>query len=92
MNNIQDVYALLFALCGENKAVFSLILALCAYLLVVAIGALVNCLESAIITILSSLISPKAAFFAVNYLTFPGTIIHELSHAFFGFFIRSKDR
>ena len=47
----------------------------------IGIGWLINNLEKLQMTFLSKLFSPKAADIICNYVTFPGTMLHELSHA-----------
>lgn len=50
---------------------------------VLVIGALVNKLEQWQMQMIARKSGPKMAHFICNRLTFPGTIIHELSHALF---------
>ncbi len=60
------------------------------FMLVIIIGWLVNALENVLKAVLSKCVGQRLSYIAVNYLTFPGTIIHELSHALFGFITGAK--
>lgn len=54
-----------------------------------AFGIVMGMIRKIIYRILS-IISPRFAFMIANYLTFPGVIHHELSHAFWGFITGAK--
>ena len=56
-----------------------------------AFGIVMGLIRKIIYRILS-IISPGFAFMVANYLTFPGVMHHELSHAFFGFITGAKIR
>ena len=54
-------------------------------LLVVIFGITINLLTKFIVIILSKLLGVKFAFIFSNYLTWPGVVHHELSHALIAF-------
>lgn len=54
-----------------------------------AFGIVMGMIRKIIYRILS-IISPGFAFMVANYLTFPGVMHHELSHALFGFITGAK--
>ncbi len=61
----------------------ALILTIILFVLVIVIGWLVNAIESVFMSVVTRIAGTKVSYIAINYLTFPGTIIHELSHAIF---------
>ena len=48
-------------------------------------GFLINTADALSVTLLSLTVGAIPAFFIRNYITWPGTVLHELSHAFFAF-------
>lgn len=48
-----------------------------------AVGLLVEWFSNMITSVLAAFLGGRAAFFIRNRLTFPGTVHHELAHAFF---------
>lgn len=62
-------------------AITSAILMVAAILSVIVVGAIINGIEKIQITLLSKVFGVKGALFICNYLTLPGTIIHESAHA-----------
>jgi len=48
-------------------------------------GLIIHFIEIAIYKLMIRLTSPVIAYFTVNWLTFPGVMHHELSHALFAF-------
>lgn len=63
--------------------IHNLLIAIAITLSIIVIGLIVNELEKVQIRLVSKLFGNKIAYFICNYLTFPGIIIHELSHALF---------
>ena len=63
--------------------------ALILTLIIPSIGIVMGMVRAVINRVLS-LISPQLSFFICNYITFPGVILHELSHAAFGFITGAK--
>jgi len=63
--------------------------ALILTLIIPAFGIVMGMLRKIIYNIIS-VFSPGFAFVLINYLTFPGVIHHELSHAIFGFISGAK--
>lgn len=61
----------------------SLIFVVISMTMVVVIGSFVNYLEQLQMRGLSKFIGDRGAEFICNRLLFPGTVVHELSHAFF---------
>ena len=60
------------------------------FLVVLAIGFIIDKLETYQIKILNKIVGFKAAIFISNRLTFPGVMIHELSHALFATIFGAK--
>ncbi|MCR4903016.1 MAG: hypothetical protein K6A23_09160 [Butyrivibrio sp.] len=48
-------------------------------------GLLIHFVEKVIYKLMVRITTPKIAYFTVNWLTFPGVMHHELSHAIFAF-------
>jgi hypothetical protein len=72
------------------ECVASLIFVFICMLSVVVIGFLVNYLEILQMRGLAKVFGNKVAVFICNRLLFAGTVIHELSHAFFAFLSGAK--
>lgn len=51
------------------------------FLFLFLFGLLIHVVKNGIHSLLAAMLGAKAAFIAVNYLTYPGTIHHELAHA-----------
>ena len=52
-----------------------------AVTLIMAAGFLINTIDRVMMEALTRITGKRAAYIIMNYLTFPGTVIHELSHA-----------
>ncbi len=52
---------------------------------VMLIGFIVSLADLLSVKLLSMILGGRAAFLIRNYITWPGTVLHELSHAFFAF-------
>ena len=68
----------------------SLILSLLIFFSVIIIGRMFDTITSVLYQILKACFGHRLAFFICNYLTLPGIIIHELSHALFVFLTGGK--
>lgn len=66
-----------------------LLSALIITLIIPAFGIVMGIIRKIIYQVMS-LLSPKFAFAVANYLTFPGVMHHELSHAVLGFITGAK--
>ncbi len=84
MDVIYSVFNLVERLFGGSLVLTCLFFAFITYFSVIIIGTVINFIESGLVGLLATLFGVKAALFVANYVTFPGTIIHELSHALFG--------
>lgn len=73
-----------------SRVFASLGIAVLLFMSFIIIGAAVSICERILFKVLSGLLGIKAAYFMLVYLTFPGTIIHELSHALFGVITGAK--
>ncbi len=80
----------IYRLSGASTSLTALIYTLILFMSVIIIGWLVNVIEGIFMTIMARYTGVKASYIAANYLTFPGTIIHELSHALFGLITGAK--
>lgn len=75
-----------FSMLGTSSTdliILSAVLTILLVFSVVLIGFLLNLIEKVEITLLEKIFGIKFALIFHNYLTFPGTLIHELSHALF---------
>lgn len=68
-------------LLAEKPIVFSAVFAILAPFAIMIIGYLIALLQRYTMGFLASFIGGKAAFVVVNYLLFPGVMIHECAHA-----------
>lgn len=73
-----------------NPYVNAFINALLIPMIIFSVGFLIEKISNAITRFLAHFIGEKAAFFIRNRLTFPGTVHHELSHAFFALISGAK--
>ena len=48
---------------------------------IMAAGFIIDCINQILMELLTKICGKRAAYVMLNYLTFPGTVIHELSHA-----------
>lgn len=65
----------------NNPATYALAETLAIFLIVLIVGFLINLINTGITGSLSAVIGAVPAFIIRNYLTYPGTIHHELAHA-----------
>ena len=65
----------------DNPAVYALAETLIIFLIVLVAGFLINLINTVVTNALSGVIGTVPAFIIRNYLTYPGTVHHELSHA-----------
>lgn len=73
----------LFSALNNNYFLISLIITLYAICLIPLIGKVVDLINHLLLSVFSLLLPAKTAYFIFNKLTFPGVILHELSHALF---------
>ncbi len=66
----------------DNPALFSIIVAVIFPFLVIALGFFIRLFGEALMTIVGMALAPVVAQAIVNYVFFPGVIIHEMAHAF----------
>lgn len=79
--------------CGidyQGTAAVSGVILVALILSLVIIGLILNLIEKMEFTFFCYFFGYKAAFNIVNYVTIPGTIIHELSHALFAVITGAK--
>ncbi len=74
----------------ENVFVIAALETLVMVLLILVIGALAGLFNKVLNGLLFRLTGSRAAFIICNYLTFPGTVHHELSHALMAFLTGAK--
>ncbi len=68
----------------ENPAVYAGLETLLILFIILAAGFLVSLINRLITDVLGAVIGIRPAFVLRNYLTYPGTVHHELSHALAG--------
>ncbi|MBR0132782.1 MAG: M50 family metallopeptidase [Lachnospiraceae bacterium] len=66
----------------ENMFLYSLALAVLVPVLVIVVGYAINLLQLGLAELLALFLDPWWVEIIVNYLFFPGVMLHELSHAF----------
>ena len=74
----------------DNLIVSSLIETLMIFLTVLFAGFLINLFNTALTNAMASVIGQVPAFIIRNYLTYPGTVHHEFSHALLAFITGAK--
>ena len=84
-----DDFAITYGkLSGLSKDLFvSAVFVLMILLSVIVVGILINKLEILEFRMIYSVFGQKFAHIFCNYVTFPGVVIHELSHAFMAFLV-----
>ena len=65
----------------DNPAVYAVIETILLFLAVLILGFLIELINRTITNALAGIIGSVPAFILRNYLTYPGTVHHELSHA-----------
>ncbi len=65
----------------DNPVVNALIETILVFIIILIAGFLINTINTVITTSLAVIIGTVPAFIIRNYLTYPGTVHHELSHA-----------
>ncbi|SNU04489.1 hypothetical protein SAMN06297422_10131 [Lachnospiraceae bacterium] len=68
-----------------NTFLFAAVVALLLPFVVILVGLIINYLGYAIAFLASLFIDPMIVMNMINYLFFPGVMLHELSHAFLAF-------
>ena len=74
----------------ENKLLFAAVVAILLPFVVIAAGFIINYLGYAIAFLVGLFIDPMIVFGIINYLFFPGVMLHELSHALMAFLTGAK--
>ncbi|MCR4589460.1 MAG: hypothetical protein K5668_01400 [Lachnospiraceae bacterium] len=74
----------------DNLAVYALMETLIVFLIVLIAGFVINTVNTLVTNLLSGVIGQMPAFVIRNYLTYPGTVHHELSHALIAFITGAK--
>lgn len=74
----------------KGVAIASLICTAIMIFAVLLIGAIMNGLQRLQINLLEKVFGLKASLFICNYVTIPGTILHETAHAIFGLITGAK--
>ncbi|MCR4843249.1 MAG: hypothetical protein K5840_08320 [Eubacterium sp.] len=81
MWEIADMICNRLGLGTENIFIYALAMTLAVFGVFIALGLVMRLIAEIITTIMAIFLGSGITFVIVNYLTFPGTIIHELSHA-----------
>ena len=74
----------------ENQFLFAAVVALLLPFVVILVGFIINYLGYAIAFLVGLFIDPRIVFNIINYLFFPGVMLHELSHAFMAIITGAK--
>ena len=74
----------------EDPIVFSALVAILLPFAVIALGFVLNYIGIALAYLVSLFADPSIVFAAINYLFFPGVMLHELSHALLAFLTGAK--
>lgn len=69
----------------QSLFLYALIAALLVPLLILAAGVVIRALSDALTGVIAALLGRRMAFVIRNYLSWPGTVIHEFSHALVAF-------
>jgi len=69
----------------DNAAVYAVLETVILFLIILITGFLINLISAVITDALAGIIGSVPAFILRNYLTYPGTVHHELSHALLAF-------
>jgi len=79
MSKIMEYYNMIH----EVPLLYCLVVAVFVPFLVIVVGYFINLIGEAFAQIVGMALAPVVAQGIVNYVMFPGVMIHELSHAFF---------
>ncbi len=69
---------------------YAIIMAVIIPFAVIVVGYIIGLVGEALATIIGMALHPKIAHGLVNYVFFPGVMIHELAHAFFAVITRAE--
>ncbi|MCR5789592.1 MAG: hypothetical protein K6G83_06860 [Lachnospiraceae bacterium] len=89
-NDVIDEIFKVFSFLPDNLFVRAGVETLLVLLLLFAIGVIINGVSGIIGRILASLLGGRTAYVFRNYLTWPGTVHHEFSHALLAFVTGAK--
>ncbi len=80
--NITDVVVKYFNIVHEIPLLYCVLVAVLVPFVVIAVGYFINLIGEALAQIVGMAFAPVIAQGLVNYVFFPGVMIHELAHAF----------
>ena len=90
MNDVIDEVFKLLSFLPDNLFVRAAVETLLVIILLFAIGIVINGVSKMIGRILATLLGGRTAYVFLNYLTWPGTVHHEFSHALLAFITGAK--
>lgn len=90
MNEVIDEIFRAFSFLPDNLFVRAAVETLLVVILLFAIGIVINGVSKMIGRILAAVFGGRAAYVFRNYLTWPGTVHHEFSHALLAFLTGAK--
>ncbi len=90
INDVLDEIFKTFSFLPDNIFVRAGVETLLVILLLFAAGVIINGVSGMIVRIIAALIGGRASYVFRNYLTWPGTVHHELSHALLAFLTGAK--
>ncbi len=82
MSHLVEVITEYYNKIHDIPILYCAILAVVIPFLVIVVGYIINLIGEAFATIIGMALAPVVAQAIVNYVMFPGVMIHELSHAF----------
>ena len=86
MQGFIDVYNKIHSI----PVLFSVVVAVLLPFAIIIVGFFIQLVGEAIATLLGIVVDPWLAHGLINYLTIPGVVLHELSHAFFAYVTGAK--
>lgn len=86
MSQVEKYYKIAY----ENPVIFSVLVAVLLPFTVMIAGMFINLVGEALATIIGLFLAPSVASAIVNYLMFPGVMLHELAHALFALLTGAK--
>ena len=86
MKGIIDLYNKIH----DIPLLYAVAVAVLLPIMVIVVGFAIQMIGEAIATLLGIVADPWLAYGLINYLTIPGVVLHELSHAFFAYVTGAK--
>ena len=86
MDSIIEVYNKIHSI----PLLFAFAVAILLPFAIIVVGYMIQLLGEAIATLFGIVVDPWLAHGLINYLTIPGVVLHELSHAFFAYVTGAK--